>query len=73
MFTVRLERIRTLSESTKDFRFACAANTSLDYKPGQFYRFVFADERGEFERSYSLCNFDELYGQHIELVVSQVR
>ena len=72
MFTVRLERIRTLSESTKDFRFACAANTSLDYKPGQFYRFVFADERGEFERSYSLCNFDELYGQHIDLVVSQV-
>ncbi len=44
MFTVRLERVRTLSESTKDFRFVCAANTSLDYKPGQFYRFVFADE-----------------------------
>lgn len=72
MFTVRLERVRTLSESTKDFRFACAANTSLDYKPGQFYRFVFADGQGEFERSYSLCNFDELYGQHMDLVVSEV-
>jgi ferredoxin-NADP reductase len=72
MFTVRLERVRTLSESTKDFRFACAANTSLDYKPGQFYRFVFADKFGEFERSYSLCNFDGLYGQHMDLVVSQV-
>ena len=72
MFTVRLERVRTLSESTKDFRFVCAANNPLDYKPGQFYRFVFADERGEFERSYSLCNFDELYGQRMELVVSQV-
>jgi ferredoxin-NADP reductase len=72
MFTVRLERIRTLSESTKDFRFACATNTPLDYKPGQFYRFVFTDEQGEFERSYSLCNFDALYGQHMELVISQV-
>ena len=72
MFTVRLERVRTLSESTKDFRFVCAANTSLDYKPGQFYRFVFADEHGEFERSYSLCNFDELYGQHMDLVISEV-
>ena len=72
MFSVRLERVRTLSESTKDFRFACAANTTLDYKPGQFYRFVFADGQGEFERSYSLCNFDELYGQHMDLVVSKV-
>jgi ferredoxin-NADP reductase len=72
MFTVHLERVRTLSESTKDFRFACAANTSLDYKPGQFYRFVFTDEQGEFERSYSLCNFDELYGRHMDLVISQV-
>ncbi|MBT7880767.1 MAG: hypothetical protein HN738_22030, partial [Gammaproteobacteria bacterium] len=72
MFSVRLERVRTLSESTKDFRFACAANTTLNYKPGQFYRFVFADEQGEFERSYSLCNFDELYGQHMDLVVSKV-
>ncbi len=72
MFTVRLERIRTLSESTKDFRFVCADNISLDYKPGQFYRFVFTDEQGEFERSYSLCNFDELYGRHMDLVISQV-
>jgi ferredoxin-NADP reductase len=72
MFTVRLERIRTLRESTKDFRFVCADNSSLDYKPGQFYRFVFTDEHGEFERSYSLCNFEELYGQHMELVISQV-
>ena len=72
MFTVRLERVRTLSESTRDFRFACAANTSLDYIPGQFYRFVFSDAQGEFERSYSLCNFDELYGQHMDLVVSKV-
>ena len=72
MFTVRLERVRTLSESTKDFRFACADNTSLDYKPGQFYRFVFTDELGEFERSYSLCNFDELYAPYMELMISRV-
>lgn len=72
MFTVRLERVRTLSESTKDFRFVCADNVPLAYKPGQFYRFVFTDEQGEFERSYSLCNFDELYGQYMDLVISRV-
>lgn len=72
MFIVNLSRVRTLSESTKDFRFVCAPSILLDYKPGQFYRFIFTDDEGEFERSYSLCNFDELNGCHMDLVVSRV-
>lgn len=72
MFTVTLNEIRELSPSTKEFRFTRTDGQSLDYKPGQFYRFVFADDDGEFERSYSLCNFDELYGNQLELVISQV-
>ncbi len=71
-FRVRLERIRDLSSSTKDFRFVRLDGQRLDYEPGQFYRFVFEDEEGEFERSYSLCNFDDLYGDRLDLVISQV-
>jgi len=72
VFEVHLTRIRKLSESTRDFQFVREDGQNLDYKPGQFYRFVFEDDEGEFERSYSLCNFDELYGDTLDLVISKV-
>ena len=72
MFEVELASVKDLSESTREFRFARLDGGSLDYKPGQFYRFTFTDQAGEFERSYSLCNYDELYGQHLDLVISRV-
>lgn len=72
MFTVSLTEIEELSPSTREFRFTRDDGQALAYKPGQFYRFVFSDTAGEFERSYSLCNFSELYGNELVLVVSQV-
>lgn len=71
-FRVKLIRVRTISPSTRDFQFQMLDDGNLDYKPGQFYRFVFTDEDGKFERSYSLCNFSELYGNTLDLVISQV-
>ncbi|MBL6690826.1 MAG: ferredoxin--NADP reductase [Pseudomonadales bacterium] len=72
MFEVILRRIRELSESTRDFQFVRQDGQQLDYKPGQFYRFVFEDDEGEFERSYSLCNYEDLYGDTLDLVISRV-
>ena len=72
MFTVRLEEIQELSDSTREFRFVREDGQTLDYKPGQFYRFVFVDEAGEFERSYSLCNFETLYSDRLDLLISKV-
>ena len=72
MFTVNLNRVRNLSDSTRDFQFLRTDGLQTDYKPGQFFRFTFTDGEGEFERSYSLCNFAELYGKNLELVVSKV-
>lgn len=76
MIKVRLERIRTLSESTLDFRFIRDDGQVTHYAPGQFFRFVFEDDAGEFERSYSLCNFDERYedvfSDRLDLVISKV-
>lgn len=71
MFSVRLEQFRDLSESTRDFRFARTDGEQTEYRPGQFFRFVFSDGEGEFERSYSLCNFDDLHGA-LHLVISKV-
>jgi ferredoxin-NADP reductase len=72
-FKVVLTRVRTLSESTRDFRFVREDGSELEFVPGQFYRFVFADEKGEFERSYSLCNFDaDSTRQDMDLVISTV-
>ncbi len=71
-FNVRLQRVRELSASTRDFQFIREDGQNLDYLPGQFYRFVFTDEAGEFERSYSLCNFETLYGSALDLVISKV-
>lgn len=72
VFTVRLEQVRDLSSTTKDFRFVRTDGAVTNYKPGQFFRFLFEDDKGTFERSYSLCNFDELYGSELELVISRV-
>lgn len=71
-FTAELTRVRKLSESTRDFRFI-AEEPDVEFLPGQFYRFVLEDDRGEFERSYSLCNFlEDATGPVMDLVVSTV-
>lgn len=72
-FRVVLTRVRKLSESTRDFRFQRDDGEAVVYEPGQFFRFVFEDENGEFERSYSLCNFsDEQRPNDLDLVISTV-
>ena len=73
MFEVRLTRVRELSRSTRDFRLVREDGEKLRYQPGQFYRFVFRDDEGEFERSYSLCNFEDLYGANLDLLISRVK
>jgi len=73
MFSVRLERVRQLSPSTRDYAFVRLDGQTIDYEPGQFFRFVFEDENGPFERSYSLCNFRELHGATLDLVISRVQ
>ena len=72
MFEVRLEQVRQLSTTTRAFEFVRMDQQSLNYKPGQFFRFEFEDGDGTFERSYSLCNYEELYGSTLELVISEV-
>ena len=72
-FTAVLTRVRTLSESTRDFRFVREDGGELAFIPGQFYRFVFSDGQGEFERSYSLCNFSsDVEPDMLDLVISTV-
>jgi ferredoxin-NADP reductase len=73
-FGVRLKRVRHLNPSTRDFRFERADGKDVEFAPGQFFRFTFQDELGDFERSYSLCNFFEsLHGSSfLDLVVSTV-
>lgn len=71
-FFAELTRIRKLSPSTKDFRFIAEAS-EVNFIPGQFYRFILEDENGEFERSYSLCNFEQdAIGPVMDLVISTV-
>jgi len=73
-FKVTLKRIRRLSDSTLDFRFERDDGQVVEFEPGQFFRFTFLDDEGEFERSYSLCNFGEDVNQtsFLDLVVSTV-
>jgi ferredoxin-NADP reductase len=71
MFNVTLKRIRHLSPSTDDFRFVRDDGDAVKYEPGQFFRFTFEDEDGEFERSYSLCNVSDENGV-LDLVISKV-
>lgn len=72
-FDVTLERTRRLSGTTLDFRFRRDDGAAVLFEPGQFFRFTFTDEAGEFERSYSLCNFDTAPGAPVlDLVISRV-
>ena len=52
----RLESVTPVSPSTRSFRFRCTSG-AVPFKRGQFYRFVFEDSAGLFERSYSLANY----------------
>lgn len=72
-FKVRLQGLRELSDSTRDFRFVREDAAVTEYMPGQFFRFVFEDDAGEFERSYSLCNYSDLHSPNLDLVVSKVK
>ncbi|MBA57696.1 MAG: hypothetical protein CMQ40_00845 [Gammaproteobacteria bacterium] len=72
MFEVKLDTVRQLSESTKEFRFAIVGQGSLGYEPGQFYRFTFEDVQGVFQRSYSLSNLENQEGKHLDIIVSKV-
>jgi NAD(P)H-flavin reductase len=73
-----LQEVAKLSDSTLAFRFVPTGGGHLKFKPGQFYRFKFTDKRGEFERSYSLCNLEdsvvngEIESNVLDLVISQV-
>ncbi|MCB1643883.1 MAG: hypothetical protein KDI36_00450 [Pseudomonadales bacterium] len=72
---LKLTAVRDLSASTREFDFSCDAGAKLSFSAGQFYRFVFTDDAGEFERSYSICNFDASVSSGImtpQLVISQV-
>jgi len=72
-FDIELIRLRKLSSSTYDFRFRRLDGSSLEFEPGQFFRFEFTDDKGEFERSYSLCNFEaDVQPRHLDLVISTV-
>lgn len=56
-----------------DFRFERVDGNPISFEPGQFFRFVFSDDNGEFERSYSLCNFEaDADETTLDLVVSTV-
>lgn len=71
-FPAELIRIRRLSASTMDFRFRRTDGEPVVFKPGEFFRFAFTDNRGTFERPYSLCNFSDAAETEMDLVVSTV-
>ena len=73
-FEARLTRIRELSPTTRDFRFLRTDDEIVKFTPGQLFRFTFTDEQGEFERSYSLCNFGSnvVDSAEMDLVISIV-
>lgn len=71
-FEAVLTRSRCLSASTMDFRFRRVGGGAVPFEPGQFFRFTFEDQRGSFERSYSLCNFTDAAGSDMDLVISTV-
>jgi len=55
-----------------DFRLRRTKDVAVSYEPGQFFRFTFEDQRGSFERSYSLCNFTDAAPCEMDLVISTV-
>jgi ferredoxin-NADP reductase len=74
VFTVTLNQVQQLSDSTIELQFQRDDSAGFNFVPGQFYRFVFTDEVGEFERSYSLCNLSqqEAKAGSLRLVISEV-
>ncbi len=50
-----LESVTRVSPKARAFRFR-SAKGAVPFAAGQFYRFVFEDDEGPFERSYSLAN-----------------
>ena len=74
-FELYLERIRVLSETTREFRFVRSDRNPVTYQPGQFYRFSFDDDIGSFERSYSVATFDGPVGcsEKLDLLISYVK
>ena len=56
---VELKQVDWLSASTIALRFVPLTSESIKFRPGQFFRFTFSDDLGDFERSYSLCNLDD--------------
>jgi len=72
VFTVTLREQKVLSVSTLELEFQRDDGEPLVFVPGQFFRFVFADSQGEFERSYSLCNMTVDVTDRLRLVISKV-
>lgn len=71
-FDAELTRFRRLSDTTMDFRFRTLGGDAVEFEPGQFFRFTFTDENGQFERPYSPCNFTDAAADEIDLVISTV-
>lgn len=72
MFRVTLIQQRMLSKSTIELQFQRDDGAPVIFAPGQFFRFVFTDSIGEFERSYSLCNLPPETEGRLSLVISKV-
>ncbi|MBQ73707.1 MAG: hypothetical protein CMQ20_01640 [Gammaproteobacteria bacterium] len=73
-FAVTLRKIHRLSQTTLWFRFERNDGGLVSFEPGQFFRFVFTDGAGDFERAYSPCNFAEGVANipYLDLVISYV-
>ena len=74
-FDLCLEHVRVLSKTTREFRFVRTDGNPVTYLPGQFFRFSFNDDKGSFERSYSVATWDGDIGQSqvLDLVISHVK
>ena len=71
-FEAKLIRIRTLSKTTRDFRFRRLDGSGIQFEPGEFFRFSFSDDQGKFERPYSLCDFTDGADDELDLLISVV-
>lgn len=65
-----LETVTPVSPTARVLRLRSRSGP-VRFEPGQFYRFVFADAAGSFERSYSLANF-EAPADVADLLISEV-
>jgi len=71
-FQCELRTVNRVSPSTLEFIFETSDARTVEFEPGQFFRFTFSDGAGEFERSYSLCNRALDPSGQLQLVVSEV-